>query len=108
MGTDPNRRTPSGVMLHFTGSFLTASVVQWRGWQCTTAPVSGFMLYSARWNLCSMDGFPSDRTDPSVPIRTMSSGWSMPLFLPEGVMRTSESPIFTLMFPPAETVSCLS
>ena len=62
-------------------------------------------MYSARWNVCSMEGFPSERTLPSVPRRTMSSGSSRPLFLPEGVMRTSPSLILTLMFPPADTVS---
>jgi hypothetical protein len=41
-------------------------------------------------------------------IATMSSGSSMPLFLPEGVMRTSLSLILTLMLPPAETVRFLS
>ncbi len=52
-----------------------------------------------------MEGFPSERTLPSVPKRTMSSGSNRPLFLPEGVMRTSPSLILTLMFPPADTVS---
>jgi len=52
-----------------------------------------------------MEGFPSERTFPSVLRRTMSSGSRRPLFLPEGVMSTSSSLILMLMFPPADTVS---
>jgi len=105
MGTFPSSRTPSGVRLLLMASPFTASAVQYSGWQWTTAPVSGSRLYSARWNLCSMDGLPSERTSPSIPMSTMSSGSSRPLFLPEGVMSTSSSLILTLMFPPADTVS---
>ena len=94
--------------MHLTCLPETASAVQRSGWQCTTAPVSAFILYRARWNRCSIEGFPSDRTFPSSESFTMSSGVSIPLFLPDGVMRISPSFSLTLMFPPAETVSLRS
>ena len=108
MGTRPRSIAPSGVRLHLMGSFLTARATQLSGWQWMTALVSGFILYRARWNLCSMDGFPTERTSPSIESFTMSSGSRRPLFLPEGVMMTSPSLMRTLMLPPAETVMFLS